>query len=123
MAMRKKIRSTLINHPVLYESVSRIAIFLGLARKRVYTQAQYTTWVKSYESKVALMEGKSNGTSSKLLLSIVVPFWNTEQRYLNELMESLGRQRGANWELIMVDISDDSSKSLAIKRWSEVSEK
>jgi len=45
-------------------------------------------------------------------ISVLVPLYNTEQAYLTAMIESVLGQSYANWELCLVDASDESHKSV-----------
>lgn len=53
------------------------------------------------------------------LISIIVPAYNTKQRYLGELIFSLMSQTYPHWELILVNASTDEERARAINLISE----
>jgi glycosyltransferase involved in cell wall biosynthesis len=51
-----------------------------------------------------------------IVLSIVVPCYNTPQKYFLPLLDSVFAQKYGNWELVIIDASDDAERSAEIKQ-------
>ena len=51
--------------------------------------------------------------------SIVVPAYRTEERFLEELVESLLSQTYPHWELILADATPDNSVEQVVRRWGD----
>ncbi|NCC99946.1 MAG: glycosyltransferase [Bacteroidia bacterium] len=69
----------------------------------LYQQAhQHVTPVTKYKEK------------SSPLISIIVPAYNTKQRYIDELVYSVVAQTYTQWELVLVNASTDAERSSAL---------
>lgn len=72
--------------------------------------ASYANWVAAYdtpdERALDALIGDMNRVGIDTLISVVVPVFNTPERYLREMIESVKRQRYPHWELC---IADDAS--------------
>ncbi len=55
-------------------------------------------------------------TRETVALSIIVPCYNTPQKYFLPLLDSIFAQNYSNWELVIVDASDDAKLSAGIKQ-------
>ena len=56
-------------------------------------------------TKRQLKQQRANPIADAPLVSIVVPLYNTKERYLNELLDSVKEQTYPNWQLCLVDAS------------------
>ncbi|GJH26031.1 glycosyltransferase [Caballeronia novacaledonica] len=69
--------------------------------------ARYPQWVAAYDSpdEAALeaLRRQLQDTGVEILISVVVPVYNTPERYLREMIDSVLRQAYSNWELCMAD--------------------
>ena len=68
---------------------------LSLARRPIYTPEE-------------LEAQKSEKFSKDILFSVLVPLYNTPERYLREMIASVQAQTYSNWELCLADGSDDA---------------
>ena len=54
-------------------------------------------------------------------ISIIVPLYNTPAKFFDEMLRSVTRQTYQNWELVLVDASDDAhpdvAKTVQARRW------
>ncbi len=55
---------------------------------------------------------RANPIADGPVVSIVVPLYNTPERYLNEMLESVKAQTYPNWQLCLVDASQPSHESV-----------
>ena len=55
----------------------------------------------------------------EILLSIVVPLYNTPEIYLREMLQSVLKQSYKNWELCLADASDDDSAARIISEYAD----
>lgn len=55
---------------------------------------------------------KQETFSKDIKISVIVPLYNTPQRYLRDMIESVQQQTYANWELCLADGSDDAHEEV-----------
>jgi glycosyltransferase involved in cell wall biosynthesis len=78
--------------------------------------ADYQRWIEQYEQDAFLPPIKGRKSDpNKPLFSIVIPFFNTPNKYLEPLLNSLLSQSFGDWELIMGDASTDVERRKVIK--------
>ncbi|NTU72757.1 glycosyltransferase family 2 protein, partial [Candidatus Roizmanbacteria bacterium] len=75
----------------------------------------YKTWIKNVEPK--LWTDISTDSSTKV--SIVVPTYNTPDKYLEPLMKSILDQSYPNWQLCISDASTDIDRKKSIEKMSK----
>jgi glycosyltransferase involved in cell wall biosynthesis len=73
----------------------------------------YARWIEKKEPLIWVPEGTV--FKRKPLISIVVPTYNTPERYIGPLLGSILSQTYDKWELCIADGSTDSSRAAAIK--------
>ena len=78
----------------------------------------YDRWRQDQSDKVILHKSYSHKVSP--LVSIVVPAFNTPDKYLEPLVRSVAAQTYPNWELVLVDASTNGEASLRIDRCKEI---
>lgn len=84
------------------------------------TSTSYDEWVKHCEPELFKdTPGKLQQVKQRPLVSIVVPCYNTPDKYLLPLVESVIAQQYDKWELVLVDGSTDEERRTAIQRRSE----
>lgn len=72
----------------------------------------YPEWIKYKEP---LLWEKFNDAKNGKKISVIVPMYNTPDKYLGPLIKSLLNQTYKNWELCISDASTDPNRSRAIK--------
>lgn len=75
------------------------------AEQRIYRQ-----WIKTVEAPAQekfLRYSQGRLTKKAPLISIVLPTYNTEPRFLHEAIQSLIKQRYAHWQLCIIDDASD----------------
>lgn len=77
----------------------------------------YQSWIKHIEPERYLPIVAYE--PERPLFSIVVPFYNTPDKYLHPLLDSIRGQSFQAWELIVADASTDEERAAAIKSASE----
>lgn len=92
------------------KQLKRIAIKLGLTRSYIYNH-HYQLWIETSERFTFLDPIKNQG----LKFSIVIPAYNTKNKYLEPLIYSVLNQTYKNFELIIGDASDKAERQKAIK--------
>lgn len=77
----------------------------------------YKKWIKNVEPLgfIDTIE-KSTQIDKNYLFSIIVPCYNTQKQYIDELFESVLQQTYANWQLCIADGSSDASVSRYIQQ-------
>lgn len=117
--VRKVILTLLPPHSTQHKAVRAAISKVGLLRPQRYSDSEYATWIKNVESNIFLHADTQAYDERSPLISLVIPFWNTPDTYLNDLMHSLDKQIYKNWELVLVDVSDIPARSAAIKNWAD----
>lgn len=80
----------------------------------------YGEWLKNHMPKdEELKEQKDFKFEYSPLISIVVPTYNTPEKFLREMIESVINQTYLNWELCIADGSDEQSTIHILKEYSE----
>jgi len=90
--------------------VARFLEAVGL--KEPYRDREYKFWIRDVEP--SLWETSIAKAGPKI--SIVIPFYNTKQRYFDELLESIEAQTYSNWEVIAVDASTEPEIQAMIQK-------
>jgi len=88
---------------------------VGLA-KPVFYDEYYKNWVDHIEAETFLPVVNDKYDVTAPLFSIVIPFFNTKDKYLLPLIESVVNQSYGNWELIIGDGSNDAERAAAIQQ-------
>ncbi len=102
--------------------VKSIAVKLGLAKDFIYN-VDYQVWIDTAEQALFLPVVKDGKPRKKPLFSIVVPTYNTPQKYLGPLIESIMGQSYGSWELILSDDSKDEERAAAIMSLTELDDR
>lgn len=118
----KKVYSNLRTHGLLVTIKKSLT---GLRRWRDYIQEpvdvmdlnrQYALWLKKNESKFSKLikyEDKLKEFKYQPLISIIMPVYNTDQKWLKIVIDSVRNQIYQNWELC---IADDASTNPHIRK-------
>lgn len=86
---------------------------LGIKEDRKSNQEQYKIWIKNHEPNVEELEKQKNTKFEyEPKISIVVPMYNTKEKFFEELIKSLKNQTYSNWELCLADGSEIQNKIL-----------
>ena len=73
----------------------------------------YQKWIEKYEPKYDELEKQRETTFEYMpKISIVVPMYNTPEKYFKELLESITEQTYENWELCLADGSPEKAEYL-----------
>ncbi|HRF28118.1 MAG TPA: glycosyltransferase [Candidatus Saccharibacteria bacterium] len=100
--------------------LKKTAALVGLARPVPYDE-HYDRWMQWVEKDTFLPLVEYEGKET--LFSIVIPFYNTKDKYLSPLIDSIRGQSFENWELIMADASTDDERSKAIEAISKTDQR
>ena len=93
------------------ETLSKIRVRLSPAVVKV--NRHYEKWLKDVSPTRNVLEfqrGASRSFEYMPKFSILVPLYETEERFLDELIKAIRRQTYPNWELCFSDGSKDSSR-------------
>ena len=115
-----KVARNLKNYGVK-ETVNKIKLHMYLP---VLTQnRRYNKWIQSElpdKAEIQRQNKEQLSFSVRPLLSVLVPLYETDERFINELIASIKAQTYDNWELCFSDGSADSSRlSEIIGRYTE----
>ena len=81
------------------------------SKKSVIEQESYLEWIKNNEPTQDELEAQRNHKFKYLpLISVIVPMYNTKERYFKELVDSLKSQTYENFELCLADGSEQKSE-------------
>lgn len=73
----------------------------------------YQKWIEKYEPKYDELEKQRETTFEYMpKISIVVPMYNTPEKYFKELLESITEQTYENWELCLADGNPEKAEYL-----------
>ena len=112
----EKIKGKLRKYDRVYQAGSFVHCWAVCGRKeavRRYREHQEEMRIREevYRQNVLTEEEKMRQRETKfpkeILFSILVPLYNTPREYLNAMIESVKEQTYQNWELVLVDGSDD----------------
>lgn len=71
----------------------------------------YRIWIKENEPNLEELESQRKYKFEyQPKISVIVPMYNTKERYLRELIDSLIKQTYSNWELCLADGSDEKNE-------------
>ena len=87
----------------------------GCVACRLYTQldAEYLYWMKNNTpSPEEYQRQRETAFAFSPKISIIVPLYNTPERYLREMIDSVVSQTYANWELCLADGSESAAPAL-----------
>ena len=80
------------------------AIYSKFKRNKTLEQIKYEKWIKLNEpTKKELKSQRNTKFNINPKISIIVPLYNTPEKFLDELVKSLENQTYSNWELCMAD--------------------
>lgn len=85
---------------------------LAQSVKNVFNN-DYNKWIKEVEPGVWV---SLRANDIKPLISVIVPAYNTPDKYLYHLVQSLKNQTYENWQLCISDASTDNLRKLAIEK-------
>lgn len=89
------------------EIVKKIVKGLNICKNQ-YTDLAYQKWIAQNEpNKQQLEEQRRHKFEISPKISIIVPLYNTPEKFFDELVESLQNQTYSNWELCLADGTPD----------------
>lgn len=114
--LKKVVHKTLPRGSRRYRFAKNVGATLKLTKPYRF-DADYDRWMKWVEPDIFVPTLPSK--EQTVLLSIVIPFFNTPEKYLKPLLDSIRAQSYQNWELIMADASTDPTRMEAIEEASK----
>ena len=104
----------------IYRTGGITAIKSKLFRENIATN--YTEWIKKYDTVSTrdkeLIQKKINSFSRNPLISVLMPVYNTDPKYLSQAIDSVINQVYTNWELCIADDLSTSQDTLkTIKKY------
>ena len=89
--------------------------------KRIERKAYKSYGTLSMPSKEEIDKQKSTKFAKNIKFSILVPLYNTPERFLREMIQSVIDQTYGNWELCLADGSDDAHEDVGriVKEYSD----
>jgi len=115
MGLKSRIVSGAIDRVAPNGSARRERIRTLLGRKDDHgaetTSIPYMQWIKDVEPDLWLPVTKSDTVK----ISVVVPTYNTPDKYIVPLVDSLKAQTYSNWQLCLADGSTDEVRAVAIR--------
>lgn len=107
----KGIRDTMLRVGKLKKRLKNLGGFRGFVSKVLYkireAKAKKGYGKASFPDADRRKEEENTKFATNPLISILVPLYNTPQKFLEEMIESVLWQTYANWELCLADGSDD----------------
>jgi glycosyltransferase involved in cell wall biosynthesis len=112
MGYTHRLKKVLARSPLLRKGYHAARHLLGVSYEKRYHPISYEQWIKQGEPQVWVQPQKFTRNP---LISVVVPTYNTPDKYLNPLVDSLRGQLYENWELVLADGSSNPTRTAAIK--------
>lgn len=75
------------------------------------TPDEYTKWIRNNEG----MKTYNDVFEYNPLISIVIPFTNRSDKYINEFVQSVNNQIYKNWELILINKNSEADNQIKLK--------
>ena len=92
--------------------------FVDFVKEEIYTESEkYACWWKKNQvTAKELKEQAAHRFSYEPKISIVIPLFNTPEKYLKELIDSVVAQSYGNWELCLADGSTSPKTGAYVKK-------
>ncbi|MEI7918243.1 MAG: glycosyltransferase [Candidatus Saccharibacteria bacterium] len=114
--MKTKLKLYIKKHPRLLAVARRVKRSLMSKDIQVF-KSDYHKWIATKEAE---LWDVLNIDDKEPLISVVVPVYNTPDKYLKPLIQSLFDQTYSNWQLCISDASTDAKRSRAIRATSKL---
>jgi glycosyltransferase involved in cell wall biosynthesis len=111
MTLKNKIKARIVKNPSLFKILKKIKVNITNTKKQ-YLKDDFQTWIMNNEPEIW---GSAKDLDWQPLISIVVPAFNTPDKYLGPLVQSLKNQTYENWQLCIADASTDQERREAIE--------
>lgn len=114
MMIKNKIKKIIIKHPLLHTAAKKIKSKINKSvGDRPGSSINYQEWIKKTEP---IIWSRISPSDHQPLISVVVPAFNTPDKYLEPLIKSLTDQTYHNWQLCIADASNDITRQRAIRK-------
>ena len=92
--------------------------FVDFVKEEIYTESEKYAywWKKNQVTAKELKEQAAHRFSYEPKISIVIPLFNTPEKYLKELIDSVVAQSYGNWELCLADGSTSPKTGAYVKK-------
>lgn len=111
-----RLKQAIVRHEHLHHLAKKAKRIIKLSRESVSKTPTYEDWINITEPGIW---GELAADAKVPLVSIVVPVYNTPDKYILPLIDSLMNQTYNRWELILVDGSTNDERKTAIKKYAE----
>ncbi len=111
-----KLKKVIIRNKHLHRVAKRIKRIVKPPHSSILPAVTYDDWIKKTESGLWEILPRS---AKKPLISIVVPAYNTPDKYILPLIDSLIGQTYPSWELCLVDGSTNNERTDALKEYAK----
>ncbi len=111
MSYLRRIKRTLAKSEVLRTTYHRVRNMFGVSYEKKYQPISYRQWVERGEPHVWTPQ---RALKRQPLISVVVPTYNTPQKYLVPLIASFKEQSYGHWQLCIADGSPSQERAAAI---------
>lgn len=93
---------------------------VGRTRRQIVGPLPYEAWIQTKEPQLWIPPKEYNYSP---MISVVIPVFNTPDKYLLPLVESFKNQTYVNWQLCLADGSTDDERAEAIKKISDTDDR
>ncbi len=116
---QSKVRKA-INYSKQYGKKALIKKVIKKAKNKYFTPPQdiYTQWMNANQiTKEELKKQSQTKFGKNVKFSIVIPLYNTPEKYLKELIDSIEQQTYSNWEICFADGSSNGNVSKFMEKY------
>lgn len=112
--LKSGMRRVFPDHTARGRTIRAVASRMGLSHDLSWSRS-YATYILSVEPESFFPPVTDHEPGDSPFFSVVVPFFNTPDKYLFPLLDSLASQSFQDWELIMVDASTNEARARIIE--------
>jgi len=114
MKLKSKLKAYIVSKPILHKAAKYAKSKIKKTQQlQPNTSISYDEWINSVEPH---LWNKVIDSSKGPLISIVVPTYNTPDKYLIPFINSILEQTYTNWQLCIADASTNTDRIEAIKK-------